>query len=120
MFGKNASTSKRASEIESVVESIGLLLLFNTASDRQVRYKPKIEDARFRHKAELPLTIALPLTIHQLERNESLVTFVSKLHLGVNIDYIRSFYDLTHTAVVERMSKTGGFCFPEFVVRGNL
>ena len=81
--------------------------------------KPKIEDARFRHKAELPLTIALPLTIHQLERNESLVTFVSKLHLGVNIDYIRSFYDRTHTAVVERMSKTGGFYFPEFVVRGK-
>ena len=61
----------------------------------------------------------MPLTIHQLERNESLVTFVSKLHLGVNIDYIRSFYDRTHTAVVERMSKTDGFYFPEFVVRGK-
>ena len=68
LFGKNASTSKRASEIESVVESLGQLLLFNTASKRQVRYKPKTEDATFRHNAELPLTIALPLTIHQLER----------------------------------------------------
>ena len=68
---------------------------------------------------DLPLTIGLPLSIHQLERNEALVTFVNKLHLGVNIDYIRNFYDRTHTAVVERMKLTGGFCFPEFVIRGK-
>ena len=119
LFGKHATNSKRAAEISSVVDCLGQLLLYNVATDRQVRHKPKTEDATFRHPVDVPLPIALPLSIHQLVRSESLVTLTSKLHLGVNIDHIRGIYERTHTAVVERMGKTGGFCFPEFVVKGK-
>ena len=110
LFGENAGTSERLSQIESTVDSVGQLLLFNTATNRQVKYKPKAENSVFRHSADVTLTIGLLLSIHQLERNESLVTFISKLHLGVNIDYIRNLYDRAHTADLERMKVTGGFC----------
>ena len=119
LFGKHASTSTRSSQIASVGNSLGQLLLFNVTTDRQVTHKAKAEDVPFRRNVDVPLPIALPLSIHQLCRSENLVALTNILHLGVNIDYIRSIYDRTHTAIIERMKETGGFCFPEFVVRGR-
>ena len=48
-----------------------------------------------------------------------MIKFLNELHLGVNIDFIREFVARTHNGVVSRMAKTGGYCIPEFVVRGK-
>ena len=84
MFGKHASNSNRSEEIQKIVEDIGQLLLYNVTTDRQVKHGPKKETSSFRHRVETPLTVGLPLCVHQKTHDKGLCDLVNNLHLGID------------------------------------
>ena len=78
LFGKLATCSKRSAEIAFISENIGQKLLYNVASDEQIKHIPVAKGSAFPQEAKSSLAVSLLLPIHQVTLKESLVTFINK------------------------------------------
>lgn len=116
LFGKHESdiAQPRRAHVQKIIDTAGQVLLHNTMSDRQVKHTPK-KDAGFVHETQTPLSIGLPLTIHQKARDKVLVNLLSDVYLGSGYKTILNIEKRVECAVVHRMSETGGFCLPDFI-----
>jgi hypothetical protein len=108
---------KRDAEVKKCVEVGCQFIVQNTHTDRQVKHKPKY-DTGFVHHVETPLSIGLPLTIHQRVRDKNLVRVLSSVYLGTGYEHVLNITKHIEHAVVLRMTDTGGYCLPDFIKKG--
>ena len=71
---------KRDMEVKTTVDIGCQFLVQNTHSDRQMKLKP-MHDVGFTHTVETPLSVALPLTLHQRMRDKNLIVSCQLLTL---------------------------------------
>ena len=108
---------KREAEVHKCVEIGCQFIVQNTHTDRQVKHKPK-EDTGFVRHVETPLSVGLPLTIHQRVRDKSLVQVLSSVYLGSGYEHVLNITKRLEHAVLLRMTDTGGYCLPNFIKKG--
>ena len=119
LFRKHDSNSRRTEEIQKIAEDIGQILLYNVTTDRQVKHDPKKESSSFRQRTETPLTVGLPLSVHQKTHDKGLCDLINELHLGIDYHNVLDLEKRIHNGVIDRMEKTGDYSLPEFMVRGK-
>lgn len=112
-----SAIGKRDIEVSKCVEVGCQFLVQNSHTDRQVRHKPK-RDTAFLRRVETPLSVALPLTLHQRVRDKTLVSVLSSVYLGTGYENVLNITKRIEHAVVLRMNETGGYCLPDFVKKG--
>ena len=105
---------KRNAEVKKCVEVGCQFIVQNTHTDKQVKHKPKFDTA-FIHRVETPLSVGLPLTIHQRIRDKNLVRVLSSVYLGTRYEHVLNITKRIEHAVVHRMTATGGYCLPDFI-----
>ena len=81
------------------------ILMQNVRTDRQTKYSSKT-DAGFVQKSQTPLSLGLPLTIHNRIRDKSLVSLLSDMHIGSSYKTIMDIEKQVETATVNEMSVT--------------
>lgn len=120
LFGPHSRsvTGKRNLDVQNTVDIVCQVLVQNVKSDKQIRYQPK-SDVGFVQYVETPLSLGLPLNIHQRVRDKKLVNFVSDLYLGTAYPGLLNFEKRIESAVVSRMNTSGGYCIPSFVKKGK-
>ena len=71
------------------------------------------------HTHEMPLQVAVGLTMHTDTRSKFIIQFMHSI--GASIDYARVLHLETQiaTSVVNRMNECGGFQVPSQLVRGR-
>ena len=88
----------------------------NSHTDRQVKHKPKV-DTGFIRRVETPLSVGLPLTIHQQVRDKNRLRVLSIVYLGTRYENVLNITKRIEHAVVLRMKDTGGYCLPAFIMK---
>lgn len=111
-------TGRRDNEFHQTVDVLCQIILQNVKTDRQVKYKPK-SDTGFVKRAQTPVSIGLPLAVHQKVRNKSLVNFIADLYLGSSYESLLNLQERVACGVVERMKETGGYVLPRFVKKNR-
>ena len=86
----------------------------NSHTDRQVKHNPKV-DTGFIRRVETPLSVGLPLTIHQQVRDKNRLRVLSIVYLGTRYENVLNITKRIEHAVVLRMKDTGGYCLPAFI-----
>lgn len=108
---------KRDAEVHKCVEVGCQFMVQNTHTDRQVKHKPK-QDTVFVRRVETPLSVGLPLTVHQRVRDKNLVRVLSSAYIGSGYEHVLNITKRIEHAVVLRMTDTGGYCLPDFIKKG--
>ena len=109
--------NKRLHQVQRTVEIILQILMQNVKTDRQTKYSPKTE-ANLVPKSKTPISIGLPLTIHNRVRDKSLVCLLNNMHIGNSYNTILGIEKRIETAVINEMANTGGYCLPDFIKKG--
>ena len=84
----------------------------NVKSDRQIRFDGK---GTFNQTAETPLSVGMPLCVHSRSRDYNLVKTLSDAYVGVDYRKLIDLEKRIEYAVLDRCSKTGYMCLPDFV-----
>ncbi len=63
--------------------------------------------------------MAIPLTIHNANRQKNLVTKMSHLNIGDSYSQILKLEKTMAAAVFKRMAETGSFVMPSFIKKGK-
>ena len=111
MFGQ------RNAEVKKCVEICCQFVIQNTCTDRQVKHKSK-KDSGFVWHVETPLSIGLPMTIHQRVCDKNLIRVLSSVYLGTWYEQVLNITKHIERVVVLRMTETGGYCLPDFIKKG--
>lgn len=74
-------------------------------------------DTGFRQRAETPVSIGLPLSLHSRVRDKSLVNLICDMHLGSSYDICIESGETNSCGVTERMKETCGYVLPSFVTK---
>ena len=73
------------------------------------------KEANLVPKSKTPISIGLPLTIHNRVRGKSLVCLLNNMHIGNSYKTILGIEKRIETAVINEMANTGGYCLPDFI-----
>ena len=106
--------NKRLPQVQRTVDIILQILMQNVKTDRQTKYSQKTE-ANLVPKSKTPISIGLPLTIHNRVRDKSLVCLLNNMHIGNSYKTILGIEKRIETAVINEMANTGGYCLPDFI-----
>ena len=87
LFGTHSKhvTGRRMDDCYKMVDVLSQVILQNVKTDRQIKLKP-MTDTGFRQRAETPVSIGLPVSLHSRVRDNSLVNLISDMHLGSSYD----------------------------------
>ena len=108
-------SEKRKADAQKSIDIVCQSFVQNVKSDRQVRFEGQ---STFNETVETPLSVGIPLSVHSRFRDYHLVRTLSDVYIG---DEYRKLIDLKKRieyAVLDRVSKTGSLCIPDFVKKG--
>ena len=82
-------TEQRAEDVNRKSVLLAQQIMYQTKTDRQVRYVPQLDEERktFRHQREYPLQVGVGLLAHQQMRSKSVIDVLHEL--GVSVNYVR-------------------------------
>ena len=82
-------TEQRAEDVNRKSVLLAQQIMYQTKTDRQVRYVPQLDKERktFRHQREYPLQVGVGLLSHQQIRSKSVIDVLHEL--GVSVNYVR-------------------------------
>lgn len=110
------NTSIRNDLLGKKVDIISQNIIYECLSDKQAASSCTLTTAN-RHKVELPLQVAVGLTIHAKTRSKFLVELIHDL--GMSIDYAKVLRIETQIAseMIQRISDNGGVWLPTNIVK---
>ena len=106
---------KREDDSKECIDLLCQMVCQNTKSDRQIILK---SENVFKQTAETPFSIGFPMAIHSRSRDYHIVKNLNKLYIGSEYRHLIDLEKRIEFAVLDRMSKTGWYCLPDFVRKG--
>ena len=105
-------SDERKAEGQKSIDVVCQVFVQNVKSDRQVRFEGK---GTFNQTVETPLSVGIPLCVHSRSRDFSLVKNLSDVYIGEDYRKLIDLEKRIEYAVLDRCSKTGFLCIPDFV-----
>ena len=108
-------TEQRAEDVNRKSVLLGQQIMYQTKTDRQVRYVPQLDEEgnTFRHQREYPLQVGVGLLAHQQIRSKSVIDVLHELGVSVNCARILCIEIQLAQAVLSNSSEHNIFIPPK-------
>ena len=105
----------RSSTVHRITTNISQSIMYEVKSSRQIKYKPKNTDTKFRDciaKQENDHVLGVALKVHSSTRSKQLVTFLNSISVSVDYSRVLRLETQLAEAVIKRMTLTNGIYIP--------